>query len=99
MPFQLAFSVIALVYILNTTVSGLDAFRSVVGSLGTGYDVIKVLFKASLVTIGVKLGGDVCRESGNYLMEDIIELGGRLMIFAISVPYILEIIKISIAFL
>jgi len=67
--------------------------------MGAEYGIIKALLKASLITIGTKMGCDICKECGNYLIGDIIELGGKLMIFIVSMPYIVEIIKITAAFL
>lgn len=99
LPYQLGVAVIALVYIINRIVGELDVFFSFVESMGASYSIIKSMLKAALITIGTKLGCDVCKESGNNLMGDIIELGGKLMIFVISVPYIISIIKISAAFL
>ena len=99
LPFQIGVAVIVLAYIFNSTLDELSSFFSLVESMGASYGIIKSMLKASLITIGTKLGCDICKESGNNLLGDIIELGGKLMIFVISVPYIINIIKISAAFL
>lgn len=99
LPFQIGSAIIVLIYILNIVEDELSAFFSVISGMGAEYGIIKSLFKAALITVGTKLGCDICKESGNYLIGDIIELGGKLMIFIISVPYIVSIIKISAAFL
>lgn len=99
LPFQIGVAVIVLAYIFNGTLGELASFFSLAESMGASYGIIKSMLKASFITIGTKLGCDICKESGNNLLGDIIELGGKLMIFVISVPYIISIIKITAAFL
>lgn len=99
LPLQIGIAIIALIYILDFASDELLSFFTFVESLGAGYGIIKSLIKASLITVGAKLGCDVCKESGNILLGDIIELGGKIMILIISVPYIITVINISSAFL
>lgn len=99
LPFQIGVTVSALVYIITRVSGELSSFFSLIESIGAGYSVIKSLVKASLVTVGTRLGCDICRENGNNTMGDIIELGGKLMIFIIAAPYIISIIRISSSFL
>ena len=99
LPFLIAAAVILLIYIVNLSADRLCSFFSFAESIGVGFEIIESLIKAAFITVGAKLGCDVCKESGNHLLADIIELGGKIMIFVISVPYIISIIKISIAFI
>ncbi len=98
-PFQIGTAIIVAVYILNQTFSELEVFFSLVESMGANFEIIKAMLKAAFITVGTKLGCDVCKESGNHLIGDIIELGGKIMIFVIAIPYIISIVKISAAFL
>jgi hypothetical protein len=99
LPFQLGAAVTVLIYILSSTTDEITTFFSFVESLGDGYGIIKALIKASLITVATKLGCDICKENGNILVGDVIELGGKMMILAISVPYLSSAIKISAEFL
>ena len=98
-PFQVGFAIIILLYILSNISDSIRSFIYVIESIGTGYSVIKIMLKAALISIGARLGSDICKESGNYLLADIIEIGGKLVMFILAAPYILDVIKISVAFL
>ena len=98
-PFQVGFAIIILLYILSNISDSIRSFINVIESIGTGYSVIKIMLKAALISIGARLGSDICKESGNYLLADIIEIGGKLVMFILAAPYILDVIKISVAFL
>lgn len=97
--FQLGFSILVLIYIFDQTNDGLSVFSDILSGLSTGNEIIKVLIKASAVSVGTKIGCDICRESNNLLLEDVIEIGGRLMILVLSAPYILKLINMAIAFI
>lgn len=62
------------------------------------HGMISGLLKASFIAVITKLTCDVCSETGNSLLEDIVELGGRIMIFIISLPYISDILTVIFSF-
>lgn len=99
LPFYIAFALVMLMFIFDKYSSEISAFTDLVSSFGAGNDVIGVLIKAAVVSVAVKISGDICKESGNLLMQDIIELGGRMVIFTLSLPYIMQITKICFGLL
>lgn len=99
LPFQIGAAITVLIYIFSSTIDEIKTFFSFAESIGDGYEIIKSLIKASLITIATKFGADICKENGNILVGDVIELGGKLMILVISVPYIITVIKLSAEFL
>lgn len=56
------------------------------------------LFKGALICILTKITCDISRENGNIVISDIIELSGRVMLLAISVPFIESVIKTALSF-
>lgn len=98
-PFQIGVAVTVLIYVFNSTMGEIEVFFTLIESMGAGHDIIKSIFKAALITIATKIGCDICKESGSYILGDIVELVGKLLIFVISIPYIISIVKISAAFL
>ena len=99
LPFQIGTAITVLIYIFSSTINEIETFFSFAESIGDGYGIIKSLIKASLITVSTKFGCDICKENGNILVGDVIELGGKLMILVISVPYIITVIKLSAEFL
>ena len=99
MLFQLGFSLIVVLFILDDSSDMIVRFIDVVDSISADNEMLSVLLRAGLVSVLGKLGADVCKESGNHLLESIIELAVKLMIFVMSMPYILKIINIAIEYL
>lgn len=96
--FQLSFGIILLIYILSEVGGTFSEFEDIINRLGIDNDIILVLIKGAFIAVITKISCDICRDSGNLLIEDIIELGGRIMIFAISLPYIVQIINTAVSF-
>lgn len=74
------------------------SFGKVFSSFGEGAEMFKAVFKASAVTVISKLGSELCKESGNGLMGDIVELGGRVMLIILALPFIERVTEIALAF-
>ncbi len=96
--FQLSFAIILLIYIFSEVGSTFTQFKDTIETLGVDNEIILVLIKGAFISVITKISCDICRDSGNLLIEDIIELGGRFMIFAISLPYIVKIINTAVSF-
>ncbi len=64
-----------------------------------GEEMFLCMFKASAVTVITKLTSETCRESGNGLMGEIVELGGRVMLVVLSMPFILQVAKTALSFI
>lgn len=96
--FQLSFGAIILLYIFSEAGSTISEFENIIDRLGVDNEIILVLIKGAFIAVVTKISCDICRDSGNSMIEDIVELGGRIMIFAISLPYIIKIINTVISF-
>ncbi len=97
--FQLGFMLVISFLFFDDTFDKIQDFTDIVRSYSLNNEIFNVMFKAAAVCVSAKIGCDICRESNNVLLEGIIELGGRLMIFVLSFPYILNIISIAIEYL
>ena len=64
---------------------------------GTG-EIFSAILKGAAVTVLSRLAGDVCRESGNSLMADSVELGGRIMLILLAMPFVEKVADIAISF-
>lgn len=99
LPFYIAFAIGVISLIFDKYSSEISVFTDIIKSMKTGNEVVSVLIKASLISVFVKISGDICKDSGNVLMQDLIEFGGRVVIFTLSLPYIVQIIKICFGLL
>jgi stage III sporulation protein AD len=99
LPFYIAFAIGVISLIFDKYSTEISVFTDIIKSMKTGNEVVSVLIKASLISVFVKISGDICKDSGNVLMQDLIEFGGRVVIFTLSLPYIVQIIKICFGLL
>ena len=60
--------------------------------------ILQCLYKGVLICILTKVSSDVCKESGNTVVSDIIDIAGRIMLLVIAYPFIISIIKTASAF-
>lgn len=98
LPFQLCVGAIILIFLISEGTESIKNFTDIINSYQEEKKLLTSLIKASVIAVITKLSCDVCHESGNYLVEDIIELGGRIMIFIISMPYITQIFNVALSF-
>lgn len=96
--FELAVAVVAVFIVKDSLFVQLDDFGKIFSSFPMGSEIFSAVFKASAVTVLSKLGSEVCRESGNGFMGDIVELGGRVMLIILSFPFIEKVTEIALAF-
>lgn len=64
-----------------------------------GDEILVSAIKAAGICLITKFSSDICSESGNRLIADVIEFAGRIMLTAIAVPYIESIIRTALAFI
>lgn len=96
--FELAVAVVAVFIVKDSLFVQLDDFGKIFSSFPMGSEIFSAVFKVSAVTVLSKLGSEVCRESGNGFMGDIVELGGRVMLIILSFPFIEKVTEIALAF-
>lgn len=78
-----------------------DSLRNIINLLefsASGSKILMSLYKAAAVCVITKIASDICKESGNTAVSDVIELGGRIMLMVISLPFLESVIKTAAAF-
>ncbi len=99
LPFLEITALIAAIYLINGYAQNHSgAIRELFSLYSQGDELFSCLFKGAAITVLSKLASEVCREGGNSLMGEIIELGGRIMIIALSVPLITEVAETALSF-
>ncbi len=98
LPFRILVACILLIIVFKEGKSYITAFISLADGFYNELKITSGLIKASFVAVITKLTCDICTETGNSLLGDIVELGGRLMIFVISFPYISDILNVIFSF-
>lgn len=68
-------------------------------SLYEGRELFLCILKGSAITVLSRLASEVCRESGNSLMGEIVEIGGRVMLVILALPFVAEAAEIALAFI
>ena len=64
-----------------------------------GNEAFSAIFKAASVAVLSRLAADMCKESGNGLMGDIVELGGRITLIILALPFIEKVTETAISFI
>ena len=60
--------------------------------------VMTSIYKSAAICILTKISSDLCKESGNMVVSDMIELGGRIALLVVAYPFVESIIKTATAF-
>ncbi len=96
--FKLGGGAIILLLIINEASTHIKYLIDDLNFFSEQSQIIQSLVKCAAITIATKLCADICKESGNLFLESIVELGGRIMLFVIIVPYITKIFEIAFSF-
>ena len=104
--YQYTFSVVVnVIFVISVALlifeSAADSFRSIYDLLDKSSSsgrMLTGLCKAAAVCLTTGIASDITKESGNTAISDMIDLGGRVMLLIISLPYIESIIKTATAF-
>lgn len=97
--FEIAVMTVGIFLIKDSLVSQRSVIDDLFKLYPQGEEMFYCLFKASAVTIITKLTSETCRESGNSLIGDIVELGGRVMLVVLSMPFIVQVAKTAMSFI
>ena len=95
---EVAVAVIAVFIVRDSIAESLGRLGDIFSGFTAGSEMFAAVFKASAVTVMARLGAEVCRESGNGLMGDIVELGGRVMLIILALPFVEKATEIALAF-
>ncbi len=97
--FEIAVVVCALFVLKDELEKGSSAIKDVFSLLGKGDEMFTCIFKGAVITVITKLASEVCRESGNSLMGEIVEIGGRVMLIVLSLPFITQVTQTALSFI
>ncbi|MFI3142143.1 MAG: stage III sporulation AC/AD family protein [Clostridia bacterium] len=89
---------IVAVYVFNLCVDELSYVFDYLENDSTATELFEILLKGTIICIVTKLAADICKENGNMLISDIIELCGRIVIVLLSLPLLESVIKIAISY-
>lgn len=99
LPFKLFVGSVMLAVILKEATDSFESFFNTVNLYSFEKELIIGMLKVSAISVITKLSCDICRESGNFFVEGIVEFGGRTMIFIISLPYITRLLTLALSFI
>ena len=66
------------------------------GGLLGGNNAFTMLIKALGICITTQIAADICRDSGSASLANIVELGGRVLILALSLPLLRSIAELAV---
>ena len=65
------------------------------GALG-GNNALTMLVKAMGVCVTTQIAADICRDSGSSALANIVELAGRLLVLALTLPLLKAIAELAV---
>ena len=95
---NIAYIVIIVVLLSDGVAERLKDIKDLLFLSSSATKMLSCLYKGALICILTKISSDVCKESGNLVVSDIIDLAGRIMLLIIAFPFIESIIKTASAF-
>lgn len=90
---------VAALFIISGEIKNYSDLLGELFSLYEGRELFLCIFKGSAITVLCRLASEVCRESGNGLMGEIVEIGGRVMLVILALPFVAEAAEIALAFI
>lgn len=77
----------------------LDVLKKISESINTKTDYIGIIFKIIGVTYVTEFGSMICQDAGENAIASKIDIGGKILIMAISAPVLLSLLDIIINFI
>ena len=98
-PFFEIAVIAAFVFLIKDSLTAYSgAYESLQRIYQQGAELFECLIKAAAVTVITRLTSELCRESGNGLIGELVELGGRVMLTVLSLPFILKVAETALSF-
>jgi len=96
--FEIALVAGAFVIIADAEVVKRSGIEKIFSVYSGSSEIFTAILKGAAVTVLTRLACDVCRESGNSLVADIVELGGRIMLVVLAIPFLEKVTEIALSF-
>ena len=84
--------------ILDSATRLINDIADLFGNMSGMSKIFQCLYKGTVICILTKISSDVCKESGNTVVSDIIDISGRIMLLIIAYPFMVSVIKTASAF-
>ena len=95
---NVVFVIGVILLIFDSAVDTVRSLNDLLNINSSSSKMLTCLYKGAAVCILSKLATDICKESGNQSVGDIIDFAGRIMLLVIAMPFIESIIKTATAF-
>lgn len=95
---QIATACIVVVYVFKLCYEEMAYIFEYLQDDATSTRLFVILLKGTIICIITKLAADICKENGNLLVGDLIELCGRIVIVLLSLPLLESVIKIALSY-
>ncbi|MDR2647311.1 MAG: stage III sporulation AC/AD family protein [Oscillospiraceae bacterium] len=96
---QMGGMVVAALLLLSVAQELLAAVDSLLAFTQNGAGSFSMLAKALGIAISTQIAADLCRDSGSGALANLVELGGRLMILALTLPLLKSIAELAVGFI
>ncbi len=96
--FEIALVAVGIVIIGDAEVVKRSGIEKIFNGYSDSGELFSLILKGAAVTVLTRFACDVCKESGNSLVADIVELGGRIMLVMLAMPFIEKVTEIALSF-
>ena len=94
-----AFFILSVILLIFDSASeAISTLKDLFDISSSSHKMLSCLYKSAAVSILSKFATDICIESGNKSVGDIIDFAGRIMLLIMAMPFIETIIKTASAF-
>lgn len=98
LPVNIIYVVIVLLLIFDSFAENLQDIADLFSVSGVLDKALTCLYKSAAICILSKISIDLCKESGSTVISDMIDIGGRIIMLSLALPFIKSIIKTAAAF-
>lgn len=98
LPVNIIYIVIVLLLIFDSFAENLQDISDLFSVSGILDKALICLYKSAAICILSKISVDLCKESGSAVISDMIDLGGRIIMLSMALPFIKSIIRTAAAF-
>ncbi len=96
--FELAVLIAVVLLIAGGQLISKGSFGKLFSLYAADNELFSAIIKAAAITVLTRLASDLCRENGNTLMGDIVELGGRIMLTVLALPFVEKVTETALSF-
>ena len=98
LPINIVYIIAVLLLIFESFSDNLQDITDLFSVSGVLDKAVTCLYKSAVICILTKFSVDLCKESGNSVVSDMIDIGGRIIMLSLALPFIKSIIRTAAAF-